>query len=179
MGKVKFEIGAEMDLVSPHDLGRALDRYRAQSEAAEREALRGIKPRRIPPMYGAASGGALDMGGDLPWLPTPLSANPTVGTPLGPAEGYAWMIRLLSMGGLTFGTTPDIVNMYIYGQSSRNVWWQFNGNNFAYTFGRGELWLSPGERLHFVSVGTFAATGQISVVGNVEQVPAEMLGKLK
>ena len=34
--------------------------------------------------------------------------------------------------------------------------WQFNGNNFGYTFGRVEMTLSPGDTLKFASVGTFA-----------------------
>jgi hypothetical protein len=56
--------------------------------------------------------------------------------------------------------------------------WQFNGNNFGYTFGRLEMTLTGGDSLTFASVGTFAATGTIRVTGELVEVPAEMLYKI-
>lgn len=177
MAEVEIKVGAKFDALTHGELSGELDRREARAAAFEREQLRGIKIRRITPLLGVAVGGVLDMGGDNPWPAAPGQAA-AAAAPCGPAEGLAWMIRLISIGGLTAGTTPDIVNLYISGQQSQLPWWQFNGNNFAYTFGRREMFLMPGESLHFKSVGTFAATGQITVVGNCEQVPAEMIAKL-
>jgi hypothetical protein len=167
--KVKLELGAELDTLSKNELDQSLGAV----VAAVREEQRGIKYRRIPQLSGTATGGSLDIGGDnnvgTQWF----------GTPVGPREGWAWELGLVTVAGLTAGTSPDVVNLMIVGAGSSIPWWQFNGNSFAYTFGRGELVLLPGERLRLVSVGTIAATGAITLTGSIRaQAPAERLGRV-
>ena len=166
--RAKFEIGAEFETLTRDELSSELGTV----VTAIRETSRGYKYRRIPQLSGVASGGVLNIGGDA-------GAGTTWnGSPVGPREGFAWILGLVTVNGLTSGTTPDIVNLYINGAGSSNAWWQFNGNNFAYTFGDGELVLYPGETLSLQSVGTIAATGRITLTGSVRtQVPAEKLGR--
>lgn len=167
MAKVKIEVGAELDLLNKTELDQSLTHAAGQF----RQAMRGRKYRRIPPLAGQAVAGVLDIGGDSPagWS----------GAKVGPASGYAWELGLVTVSGLTAGATPDIVNLYIIGAGSAIAWWQFNGNNFAYTFNGGALVLLPGETLRLASVGTFTAAGTITLTGSVRsQMPAEMLGSV-
>lgn len=166
MAKFVLDFGSTVDLITPAEVEEIL----LKRDTQERARLAGIKYRRLPPLSGTAQSGKLDIGGDNPagWS----------GHPVGPAAGYQWEVRLLSVNGLTSGSTPDIVNLFIQGAGSSFAWWQFNGNNFAYTFGRAELVLLPTESLRFASVGTFAATGTISIVGSVVQSPAEKFGEV-
>ncbi len=167
MARVRLEVGAELDLLNKRELDQSL----APALDFVREQQRGVKYRRLPQLSGLPSGGALNIGGDV-------GAGVTwSGAPVGPAQGFAWVIGLLSVNGLASGVSPDVVNLYINGAGSSLAWWQFNGNNFAYTFGDGQLVLMPGETLSLVSVGTVAATGRITLTGSVRaQVPSQKLG---
>jgi hypothetical protein len=169
--RARLELGAELDLLSPGELDKSLDRV-AGNIKRHMDSSAGVKYRRIPQLSGTAATGVLNIGGDA-------GAGVTWnGQPVGPGQGYAWILGLVTVAGLTAGAVPDIVNLFINGAGSNIPWWQFNGNNFAYTFGDGELVLYPGETLSLQSVGAFAATGRITLTGSVRsQVPAEKLGR--
>ena len=158
--QLSLQLGGVQDAV--HGVHNQLTAY----IQAEQDLYRGVKWMRLPLMQGTPSGSALSIGEGA-------------GQECGPEEGYFWALRRLVVAGLTSGATPDVVNLY-RGTSSQQggLLWQFNGNNFGYTFGRTELTLMPGDRLALVSVGTFAATGQITLSGELNSVPAEMMGKL-
>jgi hypothetical protein len=126
---------------------------------------RGVKWLRLPAMTGTPSGSALTL-------------DDKNNQPVGPEQGYAWNLRRIVVDGLTSGANPDLINMYRNATTGQPPLWQFNGNNFGYTFSKGEMTLSPGDTLKFASVGTFAATGLIRVTGELLQVPAEMLAKI-
>lgn len=96
---------------------------------------------------------------------------------IGPREGFAWAIRRITVWGLTSGVTPDIANLFRTSMSGPPIW-QFNGNNFAYTFGKLEMMLLPGEHISLVNSGTIAATGQISISGDVLEIAAEEISKI-
>ncbi len=96
---------------------------------------------------------------------------------IGPREGFVWSIRRITVWGLTSGVTPDVANLYRSSTSAPPVW-QFNGNNFAYTFGKLEMMLLPGETISLLSSGTIAATGQISIGGDVLEIAAEEVSKI-
>jgi hypothetical protein len=133
---------------------------------AQRERVRGDKPIRLPLVRGVASGSALTMGGDT---------NTAAGqAPVGPDLGLVWAIRHLVIEGMTAGATPDVINILRNGR----IIWQLNGNQFAQTWGRGEILLHSGETLQYQSVGTFAATGTIIAHGLAQETPAEMIGKM-
>lgn len=130
------------------------------------ERWRGVKHMRLPEIQGTAAGGVLLIG--------------TGQQNTGPRAGFAWSIRRLSVGGLTAGGSPDIVNFYFNhtaGGAAVPVW-QLNGNQFAQTFGRLELTMYGGDILIAASVGTFTATGQVTVTGELIECPAEMITKL-
>lgn len=163
MPKTVLNIGETLDMVNKQELhDTLLDAQAVFLERQEAAAVRGIKYFRLPFMYATPSGSAVTLG----------LTQPTAG----PAQGFAWSIRRLAAGGLTTGGSPDVLNIYRNGTATPVVW-QLNGNNFAYTFGKMELILLPGETL--IANGTaITATGQITLSGDAVEVPAEMLGKL-
>ena len=137
-------------------------------QRAERERARGTKWMRLPEtLSGVPKSSAITLGVN--------TGQPA----LGPDQGYAWSLRRLVVSGLTASaSTPDIVNLYRSDRFTGPPLWQFNGNNFGYTFGRLELVLMPGDSLSLQNVGTIAATGTITLSGELVEVPAEMLYKL-
>ena len=108
------------------------------------------------------------MGGD--------AAVATGGIVIGPDAGYKWSLRGLVIEGLTSSATPDIVKIRVGGASGRLLW-QLNGNSYGQTWGSDEMPLNEGEYLFLQSVGTFNATGTITLYGWADQVPGEMSGE--
>jgi hypothetical protein len=150
--------GAELDIPTQREI--------ADIVAAQlRETYRGVKHMRLPVMSATPSGSAVTIGDQAAGV-------------IGPEQGYAWSLRRVVVDGMTTGTTPDVINMYRNAATGQPPLWQFNGNNFGYTFGPLEIVLQTGDSLKFASVGTFAATGVIRVTGELVEVPAEMLAKL-
>ena len=158
------------------DIGELIDRHlapfgRSADLLAERLAadarvdaqLRGVKPIRLPLLIASGANPFL-LGGDV---------TPQGGQNATPDPGFVWSIRHLVIEGLTAGATPDVVNV-VRGQ---RIVWQLNGNQFAQTWGKGEVLLNAGETFTYQSVGTFTATGKIIVHGMAIEVPAQMIGK--
>jgi len=158
---IEDSIGGRLDLIHKH--------VQAMAEAqaahyAQRERVATIKAIRLPLVRGTASGSALTLGGDV---------NTVAGqSPVGPDLGFVWSLRHLVMEGLTAGTTPDVLNVLRNGR----IIWQLNGNQFAQTWGRGEILLFSGMTLQYQSVGTFSSTAQIIVHGMAEEAAAERIG---
>jgi hypothetical protein len=135
---------------------------------AQNDKYRGVKHFRLPLMQGTVAGAAFSIG--------ELS-----GVVCGPEEGYAWAIRRLLVTGLARGATPDVAQLFRSSSAQQGGFlWEFNGNNFGYTFGKGELSLMPGDRLQLNNFGaiTAAAGTQITLQGEVDETPAEMFAKL-
>lgn len=166
MAEFKLSAGATIDLLTKGEMDDSLAKA---AQAAEYEKLRGIKWMRLPEtLTGKGASSKLSLGVD--------QGQPA----LGPRSGYAWVFKRLVVNGLTSGAggaTPDVVNLYHDGETGVPMW-QFNGNNFGYTFGKLEVTLMGGETLALASVGTFAATGQITLGGELIECPAELLAKL-
>lgn len=159
-----LELGAELNMLDSDELDAALSKHYQQFM---QNAARSVKYSRFGPAGAAVAASAVAFDG---------SGN-SQNTAIGPRDGFAWSIKRLSVAGLTTGTTPDVVNLYRNKPSGIAIW-QFNGNNFAYTFGKGEMILLPGETLSFANSGTIAATGQITISGDFVQVAAEELWKI-
>lgn len=162
MPKVKLELGAWLDTVSHSELK---DTLKARDDAMMHARAEGIKYRRLPLIKGTAASGTLSMGG------------PDASQDCGPNEGFAWVITRLAISGLTSGVTPDVVNLYRGGAGNFPIW-QFTGNSSFATFTKLALVYLPSETLLLISAGAFAATGQITLSGELLQVPAEFLWKL-
>jgi hypothetical protein len=160
LATVKFDLGAQADMLSPAEhrehLGDALADF-------QRERLRGVKHMQLPQLQGAAAGGVLLLG-----QAPPVS---------GPRPGFCWSIQALIVDGLTTGATPDVINFYRNNPTGAKFW-QLNGNSPGVTFGKLQRTLYGGDTLLVANVGTFAATGTITVSGELIECPAEMLGKL-
>lgn len=192
MAKWKFGIGEIFDTLTKGELDESLNAYRAQADAAQREAARGVKYMRLnPPVQGQASGSKLAMGGDFITGPSASGGSSVGGQPGTPSQqprsGYCWAVRRIAVQGLTNGTTPDIVNLFRR-QSDAIAWqagpssvsggdWQFTGNNFAYTFAWGQLVFLEGETPIIVSQGTFAATGIVTLRMDFEELPQPEIWK--
>jgi hypothetical protein len=159
MASFTIQGGAKIEIPQRDEIRQDV---RDEWDARERQQARAFKSMRLPLLTGKAASSALSIGQALQ---------------VGPDSGYAWSLRRVIVNGLTTGVTPDVVNLYVNDTSSQPLW-QFNGNNFGYTFGKLELVINPGEVLLLASVGTFAATGLITLSGSMIELPAEMLWKL-
>ena len=158
------DIGALIDQhLAP--FGRSADQLatRLTADSEERARLRGVKSFRLPLLMATGANPFL-LGGDV---------TPAGGMNATPDPGFVWSLRHLVIEGLTAGATPDVVNI----SRGPRIVWQLNGNQFAQTWGRGEMILNAGETLAYSSVGTFTATGKIIIHGMALSVPAEMIGK--
>jgi hypothetical protein len=176
MALVKLMAGVTIDLPTRDEVNAYIDdaleamRVAVDERDRERERLRGIKWLRLPPvLQGTAVGGVLSLGN-------------TKGQTVGPRLGYAWALRRLVVDGLTAsatpGAAPDVVNLYRDSSTGQAPLWQFNGNNFGYSFNNLEMTLLGGETLSMASVGTFAATGVVRLTGELVELPAEMIAKV-
>jgi hypothetical protein len=154
MAEIELRAGAKINLLNQQELDQSLARYMDPS------ALRAVDAIRLPLLIKTGVN-PFTMGGD---------SGPTI---QGPDQGYVWSLRHLVIEGLTTGANPDVVNIL----SRNRILWQLNGNQFAQTWGRGEIVIRSGETLFYQSVGTFAATGQIVAHGLAQQVPQELEGK--
>lgn len=157
--RVTIRGGEQADIATPGEVREIFG-------AELREAARGVKWMRLPLLSGAIANSAITLG--------ITKGQP----PVGPEQGYAWAITRLVVTGLKAAATPDIVNVYLNDNFSGPVWWQFNGNNFGYTFDP-PLILTPGDTLSLQNSGSISATGTVSLSGELWQVPAEMLYKLR
>src|SRR5215470_6292778 len=99
--------------------------------ARETERLRGIKTGFRLPILIKTGSNPFSVGGDF--------YTQSGQMPQKPDEGYAWALRHLVIEGMSTGATPDVINILRAGR----VIWQLNGNQFAQTWGRGELWVRP------------------------------------
>ena len=171
MARWKFGIGEFFETLTKGEMRDVLRDHQAEHD--QRTAARAKKYARLaPPVTGTAAGGVLQIGGDFP------NSGPGGGglvQPPQPRAGYAWAMRRLSVTGLTAGATPDVVNLYR--RNGGRPIWQFNGNNFAYTFSFLEIVYLEGETPILISTGTFAATGQVWLDADFLEVPQEELYK--
>jgi hypothetical protein len=160
---VRFDVGQSADIPS---LGEHNSMLRNELAAFERNRESGKKWMHLPPLQGIPTGGSLLLGQAAPIC--------------GPRDGYFWSVTALIVTGLTSGATPDILNFYLNDTrgGAAPIWWQLNGNQFGETFSRGQRLIMPGETLLAASSGTFAATGTITVTGDLEEVPAVMQGRI-
>lgn len=159
--KTDLALGATIDTL---DKGELRQELATQTQEAYAQLARGVKYLRFGPVATTVANSAFTFDGSQ-------AGN------LGPREGFVWTIRRLLVTGLGTGTTPDVINFY-RGPASGIPLWQLNGNSFGATFGKCELLLLPGEYLSFASSGTIAATGQITVSGDLVEAAAEEIFKL-
>ena len=155
MAEVELRVGAKLNLLNQSELDESLARY---MEAPS--SLRAVDGIRLP-LLTKVGANPFTMGGDTGTLIQ------------GPDQGYVWSLRHLVIEGMATGATPDVMNVL----SRNRIIWQLNGNQFAQTFGRGEIILRSGETLAYASVGTFVSTAAIVAHGLAEQVPQEFEGK--
>lgn len=145
-------------------LQRSVDRAgKAQEETQQflMEQARGVKAIRLP-IEQATGANPFSMGGDTGTLN------------VSPEAGFVWSLRHLVIEGMATGATPDVINIR-RGNAQGRIIWQLNGNQFAQTWGRGEIVLYAGETLFYQSVGTFASVNPIIAHGMAEQVPGEKI----
>jgi hypothetical protein len=145
-------------------LQKSVDRaakLQEESQAFLMEQARGVKAIRLP-VEQAAGANPFSMGGDVGTLN------------VSPEQGFVWSLRHLVIEGMATGATPDVINIR-RSSAQGQVIWQLNGNQFAQTWGRGEVVLFAGETLFYQSVGTFVSTATIKAYGMAEQVPGEKI----
>lgn len=183
MAKFAITPHAAFETTTPAELRQELMAHEDARQAARNE---GKKLARVE-LQGQAVGGVLRMGGEFVTGPA-AAGGATIGGQAGapspqPRAGYSWLARRISVSGLIYGATPDVVNLF-RSQRRANAWigqqvsqavsggeWQFNGNSFAATFSYGELEFHEGETPILVSQGTFVSTQIITFVMDYLEVP--------
>jgi hypothetical protein len=141
---------------------------------AEQDKYRGVKWMRLPMLQGVVTAAGISLGENI-------GGGEGYQDVVAPDQGYAWSVRRLMVAGLTYGASPDVVNIYRSSSNQQGGFlWQLNGNSPGTTFGKGQITLMPGDSLTVVNQGTVtAAVGTlITVSGELICVPAEMLAKL-
>jgi hypothetical protein len=142
-------------------------RYWQMAEASELERQRTKKFVKIPQLTGQAVGGVLNTGGD---------SNVQR---CGPDLGYIWSISYLAIEGLTTGASQDTVQIFRSTNTGQGrLLWQLTGNQPVSTFGKGQLPVWPGDTLYVVSLGTFSATGPVTLSGAAREVAAQRMGEV-
>jgi hypothetical protein len=144
------------------------EHYFTQTQAGiervrEQTRLLSIKYVRLPLLIATLATG-LTVGGDQQPAQAPQTAD----------QGFIWHLRHLVIEGLVSGATPDVVNILRQGR----IVWQLNGNQFAQTWGRGEMRLVAGELLSYAAVGTLTSKTVI-IHGTAEEVASEQEGKFR
>lgn len=145
------------------ELREAQEQFRIERQR-QLERLRGVKIVRLP---------KIQIAGANP-LNIPADQPPGGMAPVTPEQGWVWSLKRLVITGMTRGATPDVLQVL----RGTEVIWELNGNQYAQTWGNGEMEFNAGEALGFQSVGTFAATGQIIIRGSAWEVPGPEIGKL-
>ena len=163
MAEFVIQGGARIEIPSKEEIVSTLN---AETDARERQQAKAFKWMRLPQtLTGSIASNAIKLGA-------------AEGQVLGPQQGYAWSVMALVVSGLTAATSPDIVNFYLNDRFAGPPWWQLNGNSFGVTFGKLQRVMLPGDTLSLQNSGNLAATGTITVSGEVLEVPAEQLWKL-
>lgn len=104
------------------------------------------------------------------------SAQPT--DQAGPMTGYYWSVRRLAASGFTAGSVTVWRNAVVTGPGTAIGEQLFTFPQAGtYTFGRGEILLSPDDFLVLTAAGITLVTGQagVSVIGSADILPALLL----
>lgn len=168
MGKANiagYEFETYTQKEAQEDLTAALGHHFSQ---ISREALRGIKPLKLPVVTATASGTTTT-------IPQTGGAEPVA---CGPQQGYFWRILRLTVS--SNGTDAGAVSLYA-GSDPTTFAQQFLIDNTlaigkAYYPGNKGLFLWPGEQL-YCSL-TSVANNTYRIAGIAVEVPAEMAGKI-
>lgn len=160
MGKVRLELGAELDMLTKGELDESLKR--SSDNSWERQAAHGLRHHDIPVMFGAVTGGNITLG-----------AGQTDGVYCGPESGFYWSVSRVSVNGLATG---DQVKLFKGDPSAgRFVTW-IAYQPGVYSPGKLGLILKPGD---FLSITGTGLTGtNIRVTGEAVAVPGPLMWKI-
>jgi hypothetical protein len=153
--RVKLEVGAELDLLSPKEFK---DGLRGHHDSWLAEMAQGFKEMRFN-LYQVPVAGEICMGGDA-----------VEGAQIGPREGYVWAIQRISVLG---SDATDVISLTI---GMAFVAHLLTANPSYHTFGKQGLILHPGELLNFV--GTSIGSADITINGSVIECPGPKLWQL-
>jgi hypothetical protein len=168
---MEFELraGAKLDLLSPKDLDKVLDRI----QGWVLDDLRGVQPTDLTAV-GTTIGATI--------VVDPEAAPNNTGGPLGPGQGFYWAIRSIVVTGPAVAT--DAVHLYKNSVDALHIRRPFltgaaGATGYA-SFGTNELLLKPGERL-IVAGAVAAGAGApitVTVTGAAIEVPSHLLARM-
>lgn len=159
--KQALQVGGSVEMLTRAELSEELAQT---SQAFFRQFGRGIKYLRFGPGSAVPDAGSVVLDG---------SSGQAA---LGPRAGFVWVVRRLTVWGLTSGGTPDVVFLYRNAPQGIPVW-QISGDNPFAKFSKLEMTLLPGEYLS-LSGDSLTATGQITLSGDALELAAEELSKI-
>jgi hypothetical protein len=156
MGKVKLQLGAELETLTARELGAELEKHGSW----ERQAAYGLRHQDLPRMIGTTDGtGNLNLGADQPDQVT-----------CGPGQGWFWAVSRVSVDGLA---ANESVRLY---KDTRFAAVISAAASFV-TFGTRGLILKPGDFLRIVAAGLTPAE-ELTVTGECVSVPGPLMWKI-
>lgn len=160
MAKVQILPGHEYDIVSPAELHHAFQREQERMDAFMRDSVRGIKPLRLQPQYQEVAAGAFS------------------GVIMGPASGYAWVVKRLTTYGIAAAdVNTAVINLYFGAEATDSLFIDQLIPNAAWKGSADCLVVNSGEDLFILGTGV-PSTSQVLVTGFAVEVPSEMIGKV-
>ncbi|MGH7743501.1 MAG: hypothetical protein ACREQ5_01585 [Candidatus Dormibacteria bacterium] len=159
MAKVKLTAGAEIDLLNKHEMIEALQHVQSwMAETAQGIRYSRFQASQIP------TGNAVDFGGPE-----------FQGDQLGPDPGFIWDVRRLRIVGCN---NADIVTIFINGAENSMQLDDSRDNLHRTFYWAQQVVLYPGEQMRFVGTGLNASTAQITITGQVREIPITLAWKL-
>jgi hypothetical protein len=178
MAKLRFDVGAEADILSPDEHKKHLMSL-VVAEVYER--ARGVKPIRFTAQGTVASTAVVIPGGAV-------TGEQYYGSvpAIGPGDGYVWAIQRIAVYPL--GGTADVIGIFRQaatagGGSAFTIQPQSYLGQLTTTVpfwhpGSHGLLLLPDEQITLANIGALTTTGQLTVNGEAIEVPSEMVYKL-
>lgn len=152
--KAKFQVGAEIDFLSPGELHEALEPFRQWRQ----ELKRGPKFGRF---YGA------DTIGDTPDEGTVVIGGDVGDAHIGPREGFLWSVIGIAVTGIN--PIAESVAVYVNEVAPSTV--QVPVLSTSHEFACRGLVLHDDEKLVIHAAG-LVSTGTVTVTGRYREVPA-------
>lgn len=157
--KFKINAGAEIDVLNKEELQETLGSWFT-------EISRGVRFRQIS-AQGTVSGGVWTIGGNAP---------DNHKDPLGPSNGFLWAVTRLALagGGVVLGT--DLWNVYV-NEIAPSKLVQSGLTRFA-MYDVPVLILQGGDRLAAAGAGTGVAGTDVTISGQVVEIPVQLAWQL-
>jgi len=176
--RFRLVANAELETTTPEELRHELGRHgKAQLDALTQEALRGLKPFRLPTLIAAIPGvaqTAFSISDASTYQVSSATGTSSMVITAGPAQGMCWAVQRIGVDGMTTGDVFTIYRNSVQPNNKIDVVAMLSPTIYPGKLG---MLLYPGDT--FLANGKSALTaGQMTIYGEAIEVPMAMIGKL-